>query len=71
MTVAVLIYGKDGCPYTSAAREDYANRKVAFEYINVLADPNKLKEMLKQSKGVRKVPVIVDGGKVTVGFGGT
>ena len=42
-----------------------------FEYINVLADPNRLKEMLKQSKGVRKVPVIVDGAKVTVGFGGT
>jgi len=27
--------------------------------------------MLKLSKGVRKVPVIVDGDDVTIGFGGT
>jgi len=67
----VLIYGKDGCPYTSAAREDHAQRKVAFEYVNVVADPARLKEMLKHSRGVRKVPVIVDGEKVTIGFNGT
>jgi len=27
--------------------------------------------MLKLSKGVREVPVIVEDGKVTIGFGGT
>ena len=69
--MAVLIYGKDNCPYTSAAREDYAKRRIAFEYVNVLADAAKLKEMLKHSKGARKVPVIVDGGRVTIGFNGT
>jgi glutaredoxin len=31
----------------------------------------KLEEMLKLSKGKRKVPVIVEGKKVTVGYGGT
>jgi len=71
MTVSVLIYGKDQCPYTTAAREDHAKRQVPFEYINVIADGTKLKEMLKHSKGVRKVPVIVDGDKVTIGFNGT
>jgi glutaredoxin 3 len=71
MTLSVLIYGKDQCPYTTAAREDHAQRKVPFEYINVIADASKLKEMLKHSKGVRKVPVIVDGDKVTIGFNGT
>lgn len=30
-----------------------------------------MKEMLKLSQGQRKVPVIVTGGQVTVGFGGT
>lgn len=30
-----------------------------------------LEEMLKISNGVRKVPVIVDGEKVQIGFGGT
>jgi len=71
MTLSVLIYGKDNCPYTSAAREDHAKRQVAFEYVNVVADAAKLKEMLKHSRGVRKVPVIVDGDKVTIGFNGT
>jgi len=69
--MAVLIYGKDTCPYTTAAREDHAKRQVGFEYINVIADPAKLKEMLQHTKGVRKVPVIVDGDKVTIGFNGT
>ena len=44
---------------------------MAFDYINVIADASKLKEMLKHSKGVRKVPVIVDGEKVAIGFNGT
>ena len=39
--------------------------------MNVLAAPEKLKEMLKHSKGKRSVPIIVDGGTVTVGFGGS
>lgn len=30
-----------------------------------------MEEMLKWSKGRRNVPVIVEGGKVTIGFGGT
>jgi hypothetical protein len=37
----------------------------------VKADSNKLEEMLKLSDGVRKVPVIIDGEKVTIGFDGT
>lgn len=30
-----------------------------------------LQEMLTYSKGERKVPVIVEGEKVTIGYGGT
>ena len=67
----VLIFGKDTCPYTDAAREDYARRKVAFEYINVKANAGDLARMLEVSRGQRRVPVIVEGGKVTIGFGGT
>jgi glutaredoxin len=36
----------------------------------VKADSKKMEEMLKHSGGVRKVPVIVDGEKVTIGYGG-
>ena len=67
----VLIFGKDSCPYTEAAREDYERRQVSFQYINVKKDRAQLERMLTFSRGDRRVPVIVDGAKVTIGFGGT
>ncbi len=42
-----------------------------FEYVNVKKDPKGLEDMLGYSKGRRDVPVIVQDGKVTIGFGGT
>jgi len=44
---------------------------VDFEYRNVKTDKTALEEMLTWSKGERNVPVIVEGGEVIVGFGGT
>lgn len=67
----VTIYGKDTCPYTQAARDDYARRGVPFEYFNVKKDAAQLERMLTFSNGRRAVPVIVDDGTVTIGFGGT
>lgn len=67
----VTIYGKDSCPYTQAARDDYTRRGIAFEYINVKKDAGQLQRMLTLSKGRRAVPVIDDNGTVTIGFGGT
>jgi glutaredoxin 3 len=70
MADEVVIYGKDTCPYTVAAREDYG-RRMAVRYINVKKDPAALERMLALTHGRREVPVIVDGGQVTIGFGGT
>lgn len=42
-----------------------------MQYHNVLNDKAFLEEMLKFSKGGRSVPVIVEGSKVTIGYGGT
>jgi glutaredoxin len=67
----VTIFGKDSCPYTQAARDDYERRGVPFDYINVKKDAAALDRMLEYSKGRRAVPVIVEGGRVTIGFGGT
>jgi hypothetical protein len=43
---------------------------VPFVYINVKADKKELDRMIQLSGG-RQVPVILEKGKVTVGFGGT
>ena len=67
----VTIFGKDGCPYTNAARDDYQKRGIAVEYVNVKTNAADLERMLRVTNGRRQVPVIVDEGKVTIGFGGT
>jgi glutaredoxin 3 len=67
----VLIFGKENCPYTAAARADYDSRDTDVEYIDVRKSREAMEQMLGYSGGHRRVPVIVDDGKVTIGFGGT
>ena len=67
----VIIFGKDSCPYTLAAREEYAPRGADLEYVDVTKDAAGMQRMLVYSKGKRRVPVIVDGEQVQIGFGGT
>jgi len=66
----ILIYGKDTWPYTNAAREAYNKQGKKVDYYDVRRDADKLKDMLKHSDGMRKVPVIVDQNQVTIGFNG-
>jgi glutaredoxin 3 len=67
----VVIYGKDTCPYTRAARDHYQAADIPFQYVNVRKSEAELARMLELSGGVREVPVIVEDGKVTIGYGGT
>jgi glutaredoxin len=41
------------------------------EYVNVKKSAADLDRMLSYSKGGRNVPVIVEDGKVTIGYGGS
>ena len=70
MSEKVLIFGKDAWPYTRAAREAYAKQNKEVDYVSVVSDRDQLDTMLKHSKGKRQVPVIVEAGKVTIGFDG-
>jgi glutaredoxin 3 len=65
-----IIFGKDNCPYTQAALEDFRKRG-EVQYVNVKKSSADLERMLVYSRGQRRVPVIVEGEKVTIGFGGT
>jgi hypothetical protein len=40
------------------------------DYYNVVKEPQHLDTMLKHSKGARKVPIVVEGQTVTIGFDG-
>ena len=67
MAQDIIIYGEAGWPYTEKARSVYT----VAQYFDVKQDHEKLDEMLQLSKGVRKVPVIVEGEKVAIGYGGS
>jgi glutaredoxin 3 len=67
----VTIYTKTGCPYCAAAKQHYADSKIAFEEVNVSERPEMKDAVLKLTNGQRAVPVIVENGKVTIGFGGS
>lgn len=54
-----------------AAREAYADKGYRVDYRNVKKSPGDLDEMLVHSRRRRDVPVIVEDGKVTIGYGGT
>jgi len=41
------------------------------EYYDVKKNKARLEEMLKQTGGIRSVPVIIEDGKVSIGYGGS
>jgi glutaredoxin len=67
MAEEIVIYGRAGCPFTDKAISAYGERA---RYIDVGEDSGQLQLMLKLTNGVRQVPVIVEGGQITIGYGG-
>lgn len=66
----VVIFGKPSCPFTRAARQAYADAGRDVRFIDVKANPLDLDDMLRHSGGDRRIPVIVDCGTVSIGWGG-
>ncbi|NNG46618.1 MAG: glutaredoxin family protein [Deltaproteobacteria bacterium] len=50
---------------------DYEKKGAQVVYKNVQQDKSAMAEMLTVCKGRRDVPAIVEGDKVTIGYGGT
>lgn len=70
MADKAVIYGKSSCPFTKAAIDDYTDKGIQFDYIDIIENPAQLQIMLEHSKGERKIPVIVEGDTITTGFNG-
>jgi glutaredoxin 3 len=66
----VTVFTKPGCPYCAAAKDDLQKRGVSYAEHNVQADQAALRQMLDLNGGQRRVPTIVQGDQVTVGFQG-
>lgn len=58
------LYGSKSCPFTAELREDLEWRGAEFSEYDVEADPPALERMLNLTPGNRRVPVLVEDGKV-------
>ena len=66
----VTIYTKKGCPYCAAAKKHYTDLGVKYKEIDVHETPGAQDKVLKLTKGQKIVPVIIEDGRVSAGFGG-
>jgi len=67
----VTIYTKPGCPYCAAAKQHYKNEGIEFTEFDVKSDDSIASKAAELAGGSKIVPVIVEGGEVKLGFGGS
>lgn len=63
----VTVYVKEGCPYCARLINDLKDEKVDYTEINITYDRDALKKIKKEYQA-DKVPVLVKGDEVTVGY---
>ena len=66
----VTIYTKVGCPYCDAAKTYFKQEGIEYNELDVKKDPGAGAKAEELANGARRVPVIVEGDKVTIGFRG-
>lgn len=69
MTEKVIMYTLSTCPVCQMAKEDFQRRKIEFEERVVDDNPDWQFDVIRLTGG-NTVPVILEGTKVSVGFGG-
>ena len=67
MSKSVKVYSTSTCPYCHRAKDFLKEKNIAFEEIDVGADPDAGKEMMDKS-GQMGVPVLDIDGQIIVGF---
>lgn len=63
---AVTLYVQTGCSFCDAKRRELAARGITFAEVNVTEHPEAIPELLKLTRGARIVPVVVEGGRISV-----
>jgi glutaredoxin len=65
----LLVYTADGCAHCAALCADLRLRGVRFLELNLSREPERLAELARVT-GERRLPVVVDHERVSVGFRG-
>ncbi|HYC53824.1 MAG TPA: glutaredoxin family protein [Candidatus Binatia bacterium] len=64
--MAVILYTRDGCPFSDALRASLTERGQRFTEVNLSRQPQSLPELVKLTRGRRVVPVLIEGAKLAV-----
>lgn len=67
MAHSVTIYSTPSCPYCKIAKQYLKENNIAFQDIDVQADPAQAQVMIDKS-GQMGVPVVEIDGKIIIGF---
>ena len=62
----VILYSQPGCPPCYAAKHYLTSHNVAFEYKDVMQDPQALRELMDLNS--RSTPTLLVGDSVMIGF---
>lgn len=63
----ITVYVKEGCPFCARLIKDLKDENVDFAEINITYDREALKK-IKEEYQAKRVPVLVEGTKVTIGY---
>ena len=66
---SVRVFTADGCEHSKRLLENFHLRSVRFEEINLSAQPEMIEE-LRRLVWERRLPVVVDHERVSIGFEG-
>jgi glutaredoxin len=67
--VSVTVYVADGCPHCARLLEDLRRRRVAHASVNLSQQPERAREVMELTWD-RRLPVVVDHERFTIGFAG-
>jgi glutaredoxin 3 len=67
MAKDIKVYSTPTCPFCIRAKQFLKDNNIAFENIDVSANPDKAKEMMNKS-GQMGVPVLDIDGEIVIGF---
>ncbi len=70
MQETIVIYTHPDCGYSASARDVLLQSEVPFREVDLSVTPEAWQEVERLTGGQRITPVMVEGGLVTVGFGG-
>lgn len=65
----ITVYTKEGCPYCAKLMGELREKGIAFSEVVVSNDPGAL-NLVKEKYKADKVPVLVEGERVTIGYKG-